>query len=139
MTAELERRRQRGITDLPDPIPHPEDIVIDLHTGHVRTDGPLDEREKRDWNERLARRDEAQCAVNRSAQMCRTSRSEKRKAVWQAEWHFEQRIFDIINDSMPKRYKMTLENRSYALGASREGEALDELRGNRTLRNEYLK
>ena len=46
--------------------------------------------------------------------------------MWQLEWHFEQRIFDIINDSLPARYKAKLENRSYAEGASREGKALAE-------------
>lgn len=44
--------------------------------------------------------------------------------MWLREWHFQQRIFDIINDTMPKRYKAKLENRSYREGASREGKAL---------------
>jgi hypothetical protein len=46
--------------------------------------------------------------------------------MWRLEWHFEQRIFDIINDSLPTRYKAKLENRSHAEGASREGTALEE-------------
>jgi hypothetical protein len=40
--------------------------------------------------------------------------------MWLSEWHFEQRIFDIINDSLPDRYKTKLENRSYREGASVE-------------------
>ena len=104
-TAELQRRERLGITE-PDPIPHPDDISINLRTGHVRTEGPLDEAEKKDWSLR--------------------------------EWHFEQRIFDIINDSLPKRYKAKLENRSYAEGASREGKAIDELRKNKSLQQEYV-
>ena len=46
--------------------------------------------------------------------------------LWLAEWHFEQRIFDIINDSFPPRYTAKLENRSYAEGASKEGKTLAE-------------
>ncbi|WP_310533326.1 DUF5681 domain-containing protein [Novosphingobium sp.] len=130
-TEELDRRRKLGITDLPDPVPHPEDIVIDMRTGHVRTEGPLDEREKKDWDKRIARRTEAQELVNRFAQKHRRTRSEKWKVFWLAEWHFEQRIFDIINDSMPERYKVKLQNRSWAKGASREGKALDEFRRDR--------
>ncbi|SMQ64487.1 hypothetical protein SAMN06297468_1026 [Altererythrobacter xiamenensis] len=42
------------------------------------------------------------------------------------EWHWEQRIFDIINDAMPERYKMKLVDRSYRDGASRAGETLRE-------------
>jgi hypothetical protein len=37
-------------------------------------------------------------------------------------------MFDIINDSMPERYKAKLQNRSYREGATREGKALDEYR-----------
>jgi hypothetical protein len=36
------------------------------------------------------------------------------------------------------RYKIKLENRSYREGASREGKALDELRKNRALKQEYV-
>jgi hypothetical protein len=126
-TAEIERCRRHGLED-PTPIPHPDDIIIDMRTGHVRTEGPLDELEKRAWDERLARRAEAQSEVNAFAEKYRRATSKKSKIMWQLEWHFEQRIFDIINDSMPDRYKAKLENRSYREGASREGKALDEYR-----------
>lgn len=124
-TAELQRRRQIGSTE-PDPVPHPDDIIIDMHTGHVKTEGPLDEREKRGWDERLARREEAQVEVNYYAEKCARAKSPERKHAWRQDWHFEQRIFDIINDSLPLRYKAKLENRSYAEGASRAGKALEE-------------
>ena len=35
-------------------------------------------------------------------------------------------MFDIINDAMPPRYKMMLEDRSYHPGASKQGEAMKE-------------
>jgi hypothetical protein len=47
---ELERRRQFGITDLPDPLPHPDHIVIDLHAGTVRVTGPSTKEEKVLWD-----------------------------------------------------------------------------------------
>lgn len=124
-TAELERRRKFG-SDEPDPIPHPDDIIIDMRSGAVKTEGPLDELEKRKWDERLDRRAEAQSEVTAYAEMYRKARSPKRKSLWQMDWHFEQRIFDIINDSLPDRYKSKLENRSYAQGASKEGKTLEE-------------
>ncbi len=126
-TAELARRRSQGI-EADDPIPHPDDLVIDMRTGHVRTEGPLDEREKEEWDWRLARRNSAQQEVNDFAEKYRKARSPKQKIMWQLEWHFEQRMFDIINDSMPNRYKAKLENRSHKEGASREGKTLDEYR-----------
>jgi len=126
-TAELDRRRRAGSNE-PDPIPHPDDIIINMYTGHVQTAGPIDEREKRDWDQRLARRTEAQSDVNTFAENYRKARTSKSKAMWLSEWHFEQRIFDIINDGLPDRYKAKLENRSYREGASVEGKTLDEFR-----------
>lgn len=46
--------------------------------------------------------------------------------MWCVEWHFEPQIFGIINDNPPQRYKVRLENRSYAEGASREAKTLEE-------------
>jgi hypothetical protein len=126
-TEELQRRRRLGV-DEPDPIPHPDDIIIDMRSGRIRTDGPLDAREKRRWDERLERRDEAQAEVSAYAENYRRARSEKSRALWLQEWHFEQRIFDIINDSMPDRYKAKLQDRSFRKGASTEGKTLEEFR-----------
>jgi len=45
-TAELERRKCLGI-DKHDLVPHPDDIIIDMHTGQVRIEGLTDEFERR--------------------------------------------------------------------------------------------
>lgn len=128
---EIERRRKHGIVDQPDPIPHPDDIIINMRTGQVRIEGPLDEREKRSYDERIARRIDAQNEVNYYSGKHRRARSDNEKIRWRLEWHFEQRIFDIINDSLPPRYKAKLENRSYADGASKEGKTLAEFAADR--------
>jgi hypothetical protein len=44
---ELQRREKLGITG-PEPLPHPDDLIVDARTGKVTTRGPLIEREK-DW------------------------------------------------------------------------------------------
>lgn len=49
-TAELRRRKALGI-DEPEPIPHPDDLVIDTRTGKVRTEGPA----RRTRQERMGR------------------------------------------------------------------------------------
>lgn len=43
---ELERRRQLNITHLPDPIPHPDQIRIDMAEGTIRMSGPMTKEEK---------------------------------------------------------------------------------------------
>lgn len=42
--------------------------------------------------------------------------------------HYGQRTLNMINDSIPPRYEVKLENRPWAKLASREGEAHKEFR-----------
>jgi hypothetical protein len=119
-TAEIERCRRLGIAD-PKPLPHPDDIMIDMRTGRVRTEGPLDEREKQRWDRSLARRDEAQAEVTFNALGYKRARSDRMREIHLREWISEQYIFDLINDAMPDRYKAKLESRSWHPDASREG------------------
>jgi len=48
-TRELERRRALGIS-APAPVPHPDDIVVDMRTGQVQVRGPMTVEEKPDWD-----------------------------------------------------------------------------------------
>ena len=43
---ELQRRAAQGITTLPDPLPHPDQVVLDMDTGTVRLTGPLTSEDK---------------------------------------------------------------------------------------------
>jgi Family of unknown function (DUF5681) len=45
---ELERRKLHGITVLPDPLPHPDDIIVDYRRNTVLIRGPMDKREQAD-------------------------------------------------------------------------------------------
>ncbi len=52
---ELDRRSRLGITDLPDPLPHPDHVIIDMRLGTVRIMGPMtraEEAELKHWRER---------------------------------------------------------------------------------------
>ncbi len=134
---EIERCRKAGLPE-PTPIPHPDDIILDVKTGGVAYEGPQTKEQKARFDEAIERRAQAQEEVLFfAAKYCR-ARNPKAKALMLREWHFEQRMFDIINDILPKRHKMKLESRSYAEGASREGKALEELRRDRALRQDYV-
>ena len=135
--AELTRRERLCIEE-PDPIPHPDDVHIDMRTGKVSLEGPADEHEKHLMETAIARRDEAQEEVTYFAEHYRRAKSEERKTRYLEDWHWEQRMFDILNDAVKGRYKARLENRSYAPGASQEGKALTELNYNKKLRDEYV-
>lgn len=134
---EIELCRKAGLPE-PEPIPHPDDIVLDPNTGDARILGPQTKEQKQRLEEALRRRAEAQDEVNYFADKYRRTRDPERKARWLDEWHFEQRMFDIINDIVGPRYKAKLENRSYAKGASRGGKALEELRRNKALKEQYV-
>ena len=45
-TQELARRRALGITDLPDPLPHPDHIKVNVQQGTIEVNGPWTEDEK---------------------------------------------------------------------------------------------
>lgn len=133
----IERAQKAGL-EPPRPVPHPDDIVVNPANGHVEVLGPQTKEQRDRLDEALMRRSQAQEEVNYCAAKYRAARSDKQKARWLHEWHWEQRMFDILNEIVPGRYKATLENRSYQDGASREGTALEELRNKRALRDEFM-
>ena len=47
--AEIDRRRRLNLTG-PEPLPHPDHIVIDPRTGDVRIDGPMTKEDKVKWD-----------------------------------------------------------------------------------------
>lgn len=123
-SARIDRAKELGLP-VPDPVPHPDDIVINTRTGEVRFDGPQTKEQKDYYEEARARRIEAQESVSYFAAKYRRSKNEEKKAFYLYEWHFEQRMFDIINDAMRGRHKMKLVDRSYHPDASRAGHTLE--------------
>lgn len=134
---EIERCRKSRLPE-PQMIPHPDDIILDPNTGGVQILGPQTKEQKKRLADALERRAEAQEDVNYYADKHRRSRDPKLKTQYLEEWHWEQRMFDIINDVVGPRYKARLENRSYAEGASREGKTLEDFRRDKALRDEYV-
>lgn len=136
-TDAIERAEKAGV-EPPRPVPHPDDIILDPNNGGVKILGPQTKEQKERLEEALERRAQAQEDVNFFADKYHRARSGERKAKWLEEWHWEQRMFDILNEIIPGRYKSKLENRSYREGASREGKALAEMRARRELRDEFI-
>lgn len=134
---EIERHEKAGL-DPPRPIPHPDDIILDPRNGAVRFEGPQTKEQRDRLDEALERRAQAQEDVTYFAAKYRRARNPALQKRYLEEWHWEQRMFDILNDIVPPRYKAKLENRSYHEGASRAGKALEELRTKRALRDEFI-
>jgi hypothetical protein len=47
---ELDRRERLGITGLPEPLPHPDHVVIDIRNGTANIRGPATNEEKAEWD-----------------------------------------------------------------------------------------
>lgn len=75
---ELDRRRRLGIA-APDPVPHPDDIEIDMNTGEVIIKGPMTQEEK----DRLDRLLEKKAGVEQDRAHCLALlRDETQSEVW---------------------------------------------------------
>jgi hypothetical protein len=56
---ELERRKKYR-TEAPEPVPHPDHVVIDMQTGSVRITGPMTKEEKAAWDDWKSSRTDAE-------------------------------------------------------------------------------
>ncbi len=102
------RLKGRALTQA---IPHPDDIIVDMMTGEIRVEGPVDEQGKARLDAILKRRAESQAEVTYYAGLFRREKDLRRRATYLDDWQNEQRLFDIINDVVPARYKSILKNR----------------------------
>jgi len=82
--AELERRERLGIA-APDPIPHPDDVVVTLHDGTVRFKGPVTKEDK-------TLLDRSRRAIESSRGRTRLPSRRTQKASWEAAAHRGHRI-----------------------------------------------
>lgn len=113
--------QQQGITE-ENFLHHPDDMIINPETGARDANGPMTLEQKKDWDKMLHKRDQFAQSIGYLA-------NEYRKAVEQQDkegvlgfWHHEQKMFDILNDNFPKRYRTELVDRSIRDGASQPGD-----------------
>jgi hypothetical protein len=101
---ELEQRRELGV-QLPDPIPHPDDVIIDMSTGQVRIIGPMTKEDKakldRMWD-RVESCDEAIAVYTNDLKL---RENKPYREIIENEIAYEKRIRAIIVDRIgePKR------------------------------------
>jgi Family of unknown function (DUF5681) len=100
---ELERRKLHGITVLPDPLPHPEDIIVDYRRNTVSIRGPMDKREQAKLDLWLKRKHDNECEL-------RSIEEDKTNPVYapylhqlESEITHTKRILEIINTALALR------------------------------------
>ena len=99
---ELHRRETLGITDLPAPLPHPDQIKINMNTGLVHIEGPATKEQVAQvemWRDRqLMFAEELECTV---ADLKR-ARSPKRIKLLEDDKQHLERVLDVIGTLLGK-------------------------------------
>lgn len=78
---ELDRRRVLGITGRPEPIPHPDQIVVDPREGTVQIVGPQSKQERDQWNLLKSRRGAIEAELQMLEDQAEDPRHSDRKAI----------------------------------------------------------
>lgn len=105
---EIERCARLGLPE-PTPLPHPDDVIIDYRKGTLQFAGPITKEEKVRWDRFIGRRDEAEEEIAYCERMAKEDPEYAKQYLEDAE--FERRIFDLINEKLPERYKKKLQMR----------------------------
>ena len=102
---ELARRAALGITG-PEPLPHPDDIVIDMKTGQVIIKGPMTKEEKAVWDRLRARLVECNQEIEEFTTMLKDRKNTRFRRFIEDDIAHEKRLRDIIVNAIgewPKR------------------------------------
>jgi len=92
---ELERRKALGVTG-PDPLPHPDDIVIDMQTGEARVYGPMTKEDKLVWDELRKRLDASHEEIKELTKLAADPESASYRHLVEADIGFETKLRDRI-------------------------------------------
>ena len=92
---ELERRERLGITG-PEPLPHPDDLVIDMKMGQVIIKGPMTKEEKVVWDRLRARLDECDREIEELTPMLKDRKNKRFRRFIEDDIAHEKRLRDMI-------------------------------------------
>ncbi len=97
---ELTRRRAHGV-EAPDPIPHPDDIIINMRQGTVSINGPMTREEKQDRDDLHAKKQEF---IEELAQLkadLNDPSMQEYKSVIEDDIVHTRRILDMYEEYLP--------------------------------------
>lgn len=98
---ELERRQRTGVTG-PEPLPHPDDIVIDMRTGKVLIKGPMTKEEKVVWDQFRDRKAECEQSIADNEKLLRKNPRHRHREILLKEIANERKLLEIINRALSK-------------------------------------
>ena len=99
---ELQRRRLLGITDLPPPMPHPDQVIIDMDTGEARVQGPMTKEERTRLEHWTQRREEwAEEAATLTAELTSVT-DDKVRVLMQADLDQVLEMVEMIDRALER-------------------------------------
>jgi Family of unknown function (DUF5681) len=101
---ELERRRRLGIQS-PDPIPHPDDVIIDMKRDQVRIIGPMTKEDKAEWDRMWDQVEECDRSIRELTEDLKQRRNKQVRKFIEDDIAHEKRIREIIVNAIgePRR------------------------------------
>jgi hypothetical protein len=97
---EIERCRRLGI-EPPRPLPHPDDIVIDMRTGTVRITGPMTPEEKKEWDWFRERKADFQQELAELSELLVEEPNHEGRRFIEADIAHTERMIDMIRKVIP--------------------------------------
>jgi Family of unknown function (DUF5681) len=101
---ELERRAKLGIKGR-EPLPHPDDVIVDMRTGHVAVKGPLTNEEKVEWDRMYAQIEASDREIEELTASLKLRKNKRYRKFIEDNIAHEKQIRQIIVNAVgePKR------------------------------------
>ena len=96
---ELERRARLGLSG-PEPLPHPDDIIVDRKTDQVIINGPMTKEEKVEWDKMYARIEECDREIERLSARLADRKNKRYRHILEDDIAHERRIRAIIVEAV---------------------------------------
>lgn len=93
---ELDRRKRLNIFGLPEPLPHPDHVLIDLQAGTARVVGPSTKEEKATWDNWIARKADFEEELAELEARLETETDEKHRAFLEADIERTWKIVEFL-------------------------------------------
>lgn len=98
---ELDRRARLGITDLPEPLPHPDHVVIDMNRGTARFVGPATKEEKAEYDMWAARKAEFEAELDELRLELADDPDHPHREIIESEIVSTEKVLAIIARALP--------------------------------------
>lgn len=95
----LSRRTGHQIYN-PDPIPHPEDIIIDPYTGNFRIEGPKDKLDKKSWDDKIQTLVDLEYFVKHLEMKLEKLKNKDDRRIIEQELADELKLLDAVNKAI---------------------------------------